>query len=231
LLVEPALRIKADQNALDLIHPDNVLIPKKWKSEFPDMSSISWEIWRHFVKNHNEVRIISKKKAIYDYRYRANEKNLTKSIPWESQLHSVGHLLWGMLQNGYSMPPIWNFRGNEYARPFPFYSGFSNLAVSDQTMRILESCLGDRSAENRAILDISSLFGWANGEEPNDTKLDPPTLSNPNELYSAIQQAQKTLVSNQIAVSMNQPRQLIPVRLEGMSVSNIVDHAGVEDAE
>ncbi|NTW45286.1 MAG: hypothetical protein HGB14_12875, partial [Anaerolineaceae bacterium] len=230
LLLKPVLQIKGDQSQLDLIHPDNVLIPKKWTSDFLDTSSISWERWRDFIKEHNDVRIISKQKAIYDYRYRANEKNLTGTNPWENRLHSVGHLLWGMLKNGYSIPPIWNYRGNEYASPLPFFSDFSNLAISDQTLRILESCLGDRSAENRTILDKPSLFGWNSGEEPNDAKLDPPHLSNPNELYSAIEQAQKTLVSNQIAVSMNQPRQLIPVRLEGMAVSHIGNQEGVGDA-
>jgi len=231
LLVNSALKFDADPRILDHIHPDNVLIPKTWKSESIEMPSMSWERWRDFVKNHADILIISEQKAIYDYRYGANERDLTGTSAWQSQLHSIGFLLLGTLKNEYSIPPIWNLRGNEHARPFPFDSSFSTLAISNQTLRILESCLGGRSAENRLIPDKPSLFGWKETEELNDTKLDPPGLSNPNELYSAVEQAQKTLENNQIAVSMNQPRQLIPVRLDGMAVSLIGDQDGAGDAE
>lgn len=233
LLLEPARELRADSSSLDLIHPNNVLIPEKWRSEFSPKLSMSWVRWRNFVKvtENKDVQVISKNKAIYDYRYSKNEKNLTATSIWESQLHNIGHFLWGLLKNEYSMPPMWNLRGNECAKTFPFGSSFSTLAISNQTLRILEGCLGKRSAENRVILVNPSLFGWEEGEEPNDADLDPPRLSNLNELYSLIEKAQRKLEHNQIAVSMNKPRQLIPVKLEGIAVSHIGSQDGDGDVE
>ena len=204
LIVRQFLEINAKSSDLELIHPDNVLIPNKWRLEELMPSSMSWEGWRDFVKSNQDIRIINQEMAIYDYRYRDNEKSLTGSTAWESQLHSIGRLLWGLLRNEFIVPPIWNIRGNEYARAFSVGSSFLHLAVSNSTLRILEGCLDGRSAENRAIKVQPSLFGWNEGEEPNDAKLDPPLLFDPNELYSAIQRAQEILVENPDC-SINEP--------------------------
>ena len=60
---------------------------------------------------------------------------------------------------------------------------------------------------------VLGYFGWTNGVNTNDTEFDPPSLIDPNELLSAILMAQNVLEENQLAVAMNQPRQLIPFRL------------------
>ena len=74
---------------------------------------------------------------------------------------------------------------------------------------LVEGCLSGRSAETRAIHRIADLFGWKDGMDINDVTFDPPMLLGADELLKAIESAQQVLEDNQLAVTMNQPRQLI----------------------
>jgi len=94
------------------------------------------------------------------------------------------------------------------------------LAISSPTARIIEGCLGGRSAETRNIALKPSLFGWNDGAKLNDTDFDPPSLPDVNGLLNEIGIAQNALETNQLAVSLNQPRQLIPFRLQDFSLEN-----------
>lgn len=229
LIIKPAFSIGQSKAYLDNLHPVNILIPRSWSTSYKPTgngSPMSWETWRTFVEKNDDVHFIRQGKMISDYRYSTSEKSLTGAAgEWEKQLHGVGRLLLGLLRNEHSMPRIWNIRGNEYTTPFPSSLIFSKLAISSLTLLILESCLSGRSIENRTICHQPLLFGWSEGEETNDTQLDPPLLSTPNDLYDYIEKAQKNLVCHQISVSMDQPRQLIPVKLEGLTVTDIEDGA------
>ncbi|MCG8004357.1 MAG: RNA-directed DNA polymerase [Candidatus Thiodiazotropha lotti] len=220
LIIKPVLQyLDEDLSIFELIHPENILLPKEWKLDNSVSFLMSWESWRRFVEEENSVSVVKKHNAILDYRYYANDIKLVGNNKLlDVGLHSIGNLLLELLHNHYCMPPTWNIRGNEHSLPLQFGSIFSTLAVSSKTLKILESCLNARSVENRTIQSTASLFGLVDGEAPNDTQLDPPLLNSPNDLYDAITKAQKVLVENQIAVSENQPRQLIPVQLEGLVV-------------
>ncbi|MCG8097228.1 MAG: RNA-directed DNA polymerase [Candidatus Thiodiazotropha endolucinida] len=233
LIVKPVLHnLEDDLSVFERIHPENILVPKAWKFDSSERLAMSWESWRRFVEGEKDVRVIKKQDAILDYRYYANDIRLVGANNLLNVgLHSIGNLLLELLHNSYCIPPTWNIRGNEHSLPLQFGSIFSNLAVSSETLKILESCLNGRSIENRTIKSTASLFGLVDGEAPNDTRLDPPLLNSPNELYDAIIKAQKVLVENQIAVSENQPRQLIPVQLEGLVVAINLDKDEIIDGE
>ena len=113
-------------------------------------------------------------------------------------------------------------RGNELIYPLPRARWFESLAISSPTTLILEGCLGARPAETRAIFREPSLFGWRDGEIPNDAAFDPPLFYSSTDLLEQIRRAQNILESNQLAVARNQPRQLIPFRLGDFA-------AGAED--
>lgn len=67
------------------------------------------------------------------------------------------------------------------------------------------------------------LFGLFDGMAANDTAFDPPPLLETNSLLEAIEQAQAVLRENQLAVIMNQPRQLIPFRLKDFAIATDTD--------
>ena len=64
----------------------------------------------------------------------------------------------------------------------------------------------------------------------NDVTFDPPMLWGADELLKAIESAQQVLEDNQLAVAMNQPRQLIPFRLKDLATGPDGDEGdGVHD--
>ena len=133
---------------------------------------------------------------------------------WERRLLSVGRLLLGLLRFDHSSPRLWNIRRNEEVVALPRAQLFRSLAISTPTLVLVEGCLSGRSAETRAIHRIADLFGWKDGMDINDVTFDPPMLLGADELLKAIESAQQVLEDNQLAVAMNQPRQLIPFRLK-----------------
>ena len=217
-------KIRIPKN-LDQVHPNNIIVPKPWKTEFkadPSLAGMSWDDWYYFLEEGSKKKTTVKfRKAgnlIVDYRYSNITRIKVQESMWERRLKSIGRLLLGLLRYDYSVPAIWNIRGNERVRDLPlgFYFGF--LAISSKTLLLLDGCLSGRSAETRTILRQPDLFGWFDGVSVNDLHFDPPTLQNPNELLVAIEDAQKLLVNNQLTVSMNQPRQLIPFNISDFSI-------------
>ena len=120
-------------------------------------------------------------------------------------------------------------RGNEQVVRLPRAQWFEVLAISSPTFLLIESCLGARTAETRSIARTPGLFGWLDGEKANDAGFDPPLLVGATALLDAVRNAQKVLEENQLAVMMNQPRQLIPFRLSDFAAGGEGD--GDDDVE
>jgi hypothetical protein len=226
-LLEQATSTGADEGILDRIHPSNVLLPKKWISEFfcrRDKTELSWEVWRHLVRDGGDakerlrVRLRDARSSLVDYRYSTRSKAGDSVPDSERRLVSVGRLLLGLLRNNHAAPRIWNLRGNELVFRLPRARWFEALAISSPTTLIIEACLGARPAETRAITRSPGLFGWRDGELPNDVAFDPPPVYGTNDLLEGVRNAQKVLEENQLAVARNQPRQLIPFRLADFAV-------------
>ena len=210
--------VGVQQSRLDRLHPNNVLVPEAWKSNFPcrrDRVDVTWERWRNFVveASTGRVKLRALRTSVLDYRYFTETHGGRRLNDWERRLMGVGRLLLGQLMLRHEAPRVWNIRGNEHIFHLPWTQWFRSLAMSSRTLLLIESCLGARSAETRAIALNPGLFGWMEGRQANDADLDPPLLVGPNELLTAIEGAQTVLVENQLAVAMNQPRQLIPFRL------------------
>ena len=70
------------------------------------------------------------------------------------------------------------------------------------------------------MISTPELFGLASSTEAKDTEFDPPTLLGTNDLLKAIEHAQEVLIENQLAVAMNQPRQLIPFRIRDFAIGS-----------
>lgn len=216
LLVE-ATSTGRSETILDRLHPNNVLLPRNWVSFSPchrDRTELSWEEWRQAVRSDGKsARPRDTPTSLSDYRYALESKSGVPILDSERRLAAVGRLLLGLLRNDHAAPRIWNLRGNELIVPLPRGRWSEALAISSRTTQILEACLGARSAETRAITRVPSLFGWRDGEEPNDAAFDAPPIYSSTDLLEEIRLAQKILEDNQLAVARNQPRQLIPFRL------------------
>ena len=228
-LVSPIVdEIGVQQEHLDRLHPNNVLVPEDWKTKFPyrsDRASVSWETWRNFAQSAQtkSVKLRDSKTSVLDYRYFAKTQGERHLNEWERRLIGVGRLLLGLLRFNHDVPRMWNIRGNEQIFVLPRTHWFQSITISSPTLLLMEGCLSARSAETRLMALTPGLFGWQDGLESNDTKFDPPLLIGPNELLGAITSAQAILKNNQLAVSMNQPRQLIPFRLSDFAVGSSGD--------
>lgn len=233
-LVERVVAFDGSESLLDRLHPNNVLLPREWISRFTcnsERSEVSWEEWRRFVQSPEtgQAKLRDPAASIVDYRYATDSRVGLPLDEWERRLSAVGRLLLGLLRNDFSAPRLWNLRGNEKIVRLPRAQWFEALAISSPTFLLIESCLGARTAETRSINRIPSLFAWLDGERVNDAGFDPPLLVGTTALLKAIHNAQRVLEENQLAVMMNQPRQMIPFRLSDFAVGDEDD--GDNDAE
>ena len=209
------------ETRLDSLHPNNVLLVDSWKTDFPvdqRRAGVSWKEWIAHVRKAKEgasaIRLRNPATSVKDYRYFSTTHTGRTLDGWERRLLSVGRLLLGLLRFDHSSPRLWNIRRNEEVVALPRAQLFRSLAISTPTLVLVEGCLSGRSAETRAIHRIADLFGWKDGIDINDVTFDPPMLLGADELLKAIESAQQVLEDNQLAVAMNQPRQLIPFRLK-----------------
>ena len=216
-IVEPVAALSAGSaRSLDYLHPNNVLLLSAWTKEFANghgHSALTWEQWRAFLKDeaskHGSPRL---RRTVADYRYRGVAAE--PQGEWQRRLISVGRVLLGILRNNFGHPRLWNIRGNERVHFLSDSSLFASLSISTPTLALLDGCLSGRAAETRTILRWPQLFGWEEKSRINDAGFDPPLLNGPAELLTAIEKAQHVLVQNQLAIAGNQPRQLLPFRLE-----------------
>lgn len=206
---------------LEGIHPYNVTVSSSWVdfSSQREGLNASWEEWRHFAKRKKAISLLGSADRIKDYRYQVPVVG-EKTNPWYPHLRSIGQLLLGLLASNHSTPISWNLRGNEILSNSGRAKQLRSLPISSPTIIILDSCLSGRSAETRTILSQPTLFGLRHGDTVKDTKFDAAPLVHPEDLLSAVVASQSVLESNQIAVSLNQPRQLIPFRLKDFSAAS-----------
>lgn len=214
---------------LDRIHECNVLISESWLRESD--AAFGWEEWRNKTKR-SKVEFQPPAKSIVDFRYFYHAHVALSPNPRERRFSAVGRLLLGLIRHDFSVPRLWNIRGNERVNPLPRDKFFQSLAISSPTLRILEACLGGRSEENRLIPAHTSLFGLNDNEEILGLDYDPPLLVGIDDLFHAIVAAQDILKEHQLSVSGNQPRQLIPFRLSDFSLGEAAGNdEEAQDAE
>ncbi len=220
-LIEPvAADFRLQSTEIRHLHPHNVLIPRQWIEEFPvevDARVPSWEQWRNLARGRkeevNSVKLRTDGKVLLDYRYfMFSSKNRTPE-QLERMLIGIGRILIGQLRFDYTAPRLWNQRGNERISDMPRMEVYQSLAVSSPTLLLLEACLGGRSAETREIDLMPEFFGLTEDDETNDIEFDPPILFDARDVYEALENAQEILEGNQLSVSMNDPRQMIPFQM------------------
>ncbi|MGR8928236.1 RNA-directed DNA polymerase (plasmid) [Rhizobium leguminosarum] len=214
----------AGSDALDNLHPANVLVPASWFTTF-DTSIPSWEVWRNHTRKAS-TKVRNPEGRLVDYRFLATGTDSTTD-DWLGQRVGIGRLLLGLLQFDFGGPRIWNIRGNEHAHPFSRRAAYERLAISSLTLLILEGCLSARSIENFQLASRPRLFGEDNSPTLHDVDFDAPPLNDPGAVGESIKHAQAALEKNQIAVSGNQPRQLIPFRLEDFALGE----AGIQQED
>lgn len=215
------LRSKIGTNVpLEYTHPQNILIPKEWLETNVSGSCLSWEEWCSHIKENSKIKFSKSSNFLLDYRYHSRKDRDNKV--WskqEDQFSAFGILLLNLLSRNHNRPITWNIRGNERISDIPRAQVFRSLAISSPTLLLIEGCIAPRSTENRLIAYSPHLFGLQDNEIPTDTRYDPPSLNNINDLIKAICNAQEILVENQLTVSTHKPRQLIPFRISNFAVS------------
>ena len=219
---------------LDRLHPLNVLLPIEWVEEKLESvkhagQGLNWFEWRSFMQNEGEqgVRLRKVRSSIDDYRFAGFGTEGMKIDDWQRRLSAVGFILLGLVRKNFSTPRIWNVRGHEKIYRVPRSQWYESLKISSQGLMLIEGCLSSRSAETRTILKRLPLFGLEDTSELNDTKYDPPKMENLDKLLEEIGKVQATLTQNQLSVSLNEPRQLIPFRLRDFSVG--AEQGGEDD--
>lgn len=239
-LLENAVSLEGSTDTLDRLHPDNVLLPAQWLSAFSESrgtSRLGWEAWRNFIKvsGNDKIELRDSASCIRDYRFASNSMSGIAFSPEERRFTSIGRILVGLLRANHTALKVWNIRGNELIYPLPRARWFGDLAISSSTTQLLDACLAARPAESRVIIRQPDLFAWQSGELPNDVTFDPDPIFGLNDLVESVNDAQRILQENQLSVSANQPRQLIPFRIadfaagtEGADVNN---DAGGGDGE
>ena len=223
-LINPIIEeLLVNPEIIDHLHPQNVLLPTEWLKGWPDKNIKSrgtWEEWRNFISlKDNQVQMRDTANLIFDYRLEGKQNN-GEFNPWNRKIATVGFLLLGLLRQNMQLPRIWNIRGNEKFFKIPYTHWYQTLAISTPTLLLIESCVSSRTAETRTIQLFPDLFGHPEGTGLNDTKFDPPHITNVNDLVNEINKVQSILVNNQISVSLNQPRQLIPFHIRDFATGN-----------
>ncbi len=207
-------------------------MPDQWLKAPSEPSTgkvLNWPEWRLFLRDAGHAMLKEPAKSILDYRFAGNQKVGMEINDWERRAASSGFLLLGLFRKNFQTPRIWNVRGHEIIYKAPRAQWYQSLAISSPSLLLVEGCLSARSAETRAISRAPGLFGYAEGKFANDTDYDPPRLDGVNALLEAIENAQSVLAENQLSVSMNQPRQLIPFRLRDFG-AGAKQEAGENDA-
>lgn len=215
-----------DPDALDRLHPENILIDPLWV-EVPDDAKINghltWEGWRQLTTRY-PVRLIEP--GLEDYRYRENLKENDRQ--WPRRLRPIGQLLWVLLRRSFHLPSAWNIRGQERGLVEIVARDLERLPISSFTLSLLQACLLPRSVETGFLDEFPSLFGNRGGQAANDTQFDRP-IKSPAALEALLRHAQDILVRSQMTVLEYRPRQLIPVRLE--HIGRLADGAAAEIEE
>jgi len=220
--------LSVTEKKLDFLHPNNVLVDKEWTKNFCENQQsevIDWDKWRVFVEDTNDIKLRDSPNSIKDYRYFPNYTHREQSLDsWDRRLVAIGRLLLGLLCVNHESPRLWNLRGNEQISELPRTDVYRSLAISTPTLLLIEGCLSGRRTETRVIFRKPDLFGW-NSTELNDVEFDSPLLFDINELLQSVERAQHVLKKNQVTITMNQPRQLIPFRLKDFA-SGLDDNIG-----
>lgn len=217
----------ASSDILDHLHPANVLISESWFKELEFIPS--WEKWRTQVGTSLAI-MRDPESRIADYRFSVSIAD-SRADGWLGHRVGIGRILLGLLRLDFRGPRIWNIRGNEHAQPLARRAAYERLAISSQTLQILEGCLSARSMENFRLRVQPGLFGEDHPLILRDINFDAPPLNDPDAVVESIDQAQAILVRNQIVVSGNQPRQLIPFRIEDFALGETSSQRGDGDAE
>jgi hypothetical protein len=199
--------MSAKDDVLRGFHPANIWVPQDWV----DRGLETWDDWKKACSGTDHATLSELENLIEDYRY-ASSENLTDQF-----FRSVGRVLLGLLTGSFDGPPSWNLRGNEQTGGFPKADELQRLAASSRTILIIDACLNKRSDENRLILKQTGLFGLEPGDSAKDTEFDAPILVNPSDLVDEIRIAQRELELNQLSITYQQPRQLIPFRIRDFS--------------
>ncbi|MGA6115485.1 RNA-directed DNA polymerase [Agrobacterium radiobacter] len=211
-LIEPLFDFNGpDADFLDTLHPENILVPSSWRNVGDGLlinRRITWEGWRQIARGQSPKLLTP---PLADFRY-AELLSLGERR-WDRRLRAIGQLLWGILRQNFSLPVVWNIRGQERGLSNIIGKDLECLPISSSSLEILQSCLLPRPLETSLLKDFPSLFGNLHHTAADDSEFDRP-ISSPADLRLLLEKAQTNLQRNQMTVLEHEPRQLIPVRLQ-----------------
>ncbi|WP_298243534.1 hypothetical protein [uncultured Bradyrhizobium sp.] len=213
-MTEPLLEAFASVERLEVVHPENILVPLDWFGQHPTARQSeqiwTWQSWRAQVRR-SKVRLSNGR--IDDFRLHPSSSAESRGF---LRVRGVAQILWGLLRQSFVFPAIWNIRGEERATITLVRSELEDLRISSITLAILEATLGVRNKETLLMPIFPTLFG---GLQANDTLLDPPMIRTINDFDRALRLGQRVLEDRQVTVLNHHPRQLIPANIGQLAQS------------
>jgi hypothetical protein len=193
------------------INPYLVRVPRVWTRNAPIGRRMTWEFWREKARKRRVgvVRSVHFRDGRY---FPVWSPDILSDTDW-APLHALGMLLLGLLRRSFRWPSVWNIP--EQRRAYSALSGMllGSLRCSSRTLGVLSACLDPRARETvlLPLFHPEELFTDADYEP--DIELDPPQISDLDQLQDRIEQAQEKLASLQLTVREYGPRQLTPVSI------------------
>lgn len=194
------------------IHPKNFKISKK----ILDDKISTWYELKTKTEKYN-VSFVRKEYLIFDRRLNP----MFSSFDFDSKIGSIitglGAMLVLLLAKKIELPNKWNPAGHKTLWLGQMNMMLKNYPVSSYTRDIISGCFSKRNIETQILLKKKAALALQ-GED--DFKNDPPRFNSVNEFIDFIELSQDLLEKQQVSISENQPRQLIPISLVQMKSSN-----------
>lgn len=213
-IIKPDKSIIENINEADIflrsIHPHNFKITKR----IIENEHLSWEDTRNILKSYGKVEFIARENFVFDSRF-----SLFGNIPYsfsqkiESAIGSLGCILICLLSKNMDLPSKWNPIGHQFLWLEVMNNRLGKIPVSSYTRDIISGCFSKRNLETKRLIQDEINIRLRTGD---DFKKDPPRFITIGDFIDYVKLSQDFLRKQQLSVSENQPRQLIPISLVQM---------------
>lgn len=195
------------------LHPNNFKVPRKWQ----EGENLTWEKLRGII-DPNSITMRAKEDLIYDKRFDFTD-GLRESLYFDNHvnnkaINAIGSLLICLLAKKFELPYRWNPLGHQQVWLGLAKTELRDIALSSYTRDLIDSCFSNRNVETILLRQLNARKGMS---LVNDTAADPPLILDLDDFIKYVEHIQSWLSKQQLSVSSNQPRQLIPISLKQKS--------------
>lgn len=196
------------------IHPKNYMIPAEWIEK---EAVKNWGYYR--TLDFDKIIYVGGETAISDPRY--TPKGLSSTYKLDegdfTAIYGYAVILCQLICHNVRFPWIWNMDDKNIEYSSYIFANTKNISLSSYTKAILSACTLSRSRESFNIKQIFDELSLLDKGVSEDTNNDPPQIATLSKLKEYIDTAIAELEKLQTSVTDDKPRQLIPIRLEGIT--------------